>query len=86
MSAKLSISVTDAHAKLIEDAVASGQYASASEVVRAALRGWTPDFLSDAKIDQAIEEGLASALSDPDETIDDIIAEAKRGHKAKRRA
>jgi antitoxin ParD1/3/4 len=34
----ISISLTDQHAALIEAAVASGDYASASEVVRTALR------------------------------------------------
>lgn len=36
----ISIRVTDQHAALIEAAVASGDYASASEVVRTALREW----------------------------------------------
>jgi len=34
----ISVSLTDRHAALIEAAVASGDYASASEVVRTALR------------------------------------------------
>ena len=34
----VTISLTDQHAELVEAAVASGDYASASEVVRAALR------------------------------------------------
>jgi antitoxin ParD1/3/4 len=36
----ISVSLTDQHAALIEAAVASGDYASASEVVRTALREW----------------------------------------------
>lgn len=42
----ISISLTDQHAALIEAAVASGDYASASEVVRTALRElFQADFL-----------------------------------------
>jgi antitoxin ParD1/3/4 len=36
----ISVSLTDQHAALIEAAVASGDYASASEVVRTALRAF----------------------------------------------
>jgi antitoxin ParD1/3/4 len=74
MPAKLSISVTDTHAKLIEAAVESGQFASASEVVRAALRTWT----SEARLGVLWDEGIASGRADPQLTIDQIKAEAKR--------
>lgn len=37
---KLSIAVTEELASDINDAVVSGDYASASEVIRAALRSW----------------------------------------------
>ena len=40
MAAKISISLTDAHARLLNEAVASGDYASSSEVIREALREW----------------------------------------------
>jgi len=82
MTTKLSISVTTAHAKLIEDAVNSGDYASASEVIREALRGWR---ISHA-IDVAIEDGLASGWSEPKEPIDSIIDEARAGFKTTQRA
>jgi antitoxin ParD1/3/4 len=74
MTAKLSISVTDAHAKLIEEAVDSGEYASASEVVRAALRRWR----ADAIIGRLWDEGIASGQASPQMTMAQIKAEAKR--------
>ena len=80
MPAKLSISVTDAHAKLIEEAVESGQFASASEVVRAALRTWT----SEARLGALWDEGIASGRADPQLTMEQIKAEAKR--RVKRRS
>ena len=38
MGAKISISLTDEHARLVNEAVANGDYASSSEVIREALR------------------------------------------------
>jgi antitoxin ParD1/3/4 len=40
MTAKISISLTEEHARMLDDAVASGDYASPSEVIREALRDW----------------------------------------------
>ena len=40
MAGKISISITDEHAALLQEAVGSGAYASSSEVVREALRDW----------------------------------------------
>ncbi len=74
MTVKLSISFTDAHARMIGDAVASGQYASASEVVREALRQ------RDRAIDAAIADGVASGFAEA-RPIGAIIGEAKRGWK-----
>jgi antitoxin ParD1/3/4 len=74
MSTKLSISVTDVHARLIEDAVASGQYASASEVVRDAMRRWSDD----ARLVKLWDEGIASGRAAKQLSIDDIKAEARR--------
>lgn len=74
--AKMSISLTDEHARLVEQAVQSGDYASSSEVIREALREWKARRLLGALWD----EGLASGRADPAETLDDIKAEARRGH------
>ena len=80
MTTKLSISFTDVHAKIIEDAVKSGQYASASEFVREAIR------LREKAIDDAIEAGIASGFDEPDRPIEKVLAEARRSFKPKRRA
>lgn len=77
----ISISLTDQHAAALEAEVASGDYASVSEVVRAALR----DFLdrssrpSDAQMiadHEAMLAGLerGDALLDANETLDAIRA------------
>lgn len=80
MTTKLSISFTEAHASFIEDAVKSGHYGSASEVVRAAMRNMIPD----ASLVRLWDEGIASGRASPDLSIDEIKAEARR--RLKRRA
>lgn len=74
MTTKLSISFTDAHAQLIEKAVESGQFASASEVVRTALRKWA----TDEELGRLWDEGIASGFMAPEKTMKDIKAEARR--------
>jgi len=74
MTEKLSISVTGEHARLINDAVASGDYASTSEVIRDALRAWKAKRV----LGQIWDEGVASGRADPTETIANIKAEARR--------
>lgn len=81
MTTKLSISFTDLHAEQIEKAVRSGQYASASEVVRDALRTW----LREEAIDDAIDEGIASGFAEPDEQVSFIIKDARKLRAAKKK-
>jgi antitoxin ParD1/3/4 len=78
MIEKMSISLTEEHARLVKDAVASGDYASSSEVIREALRDWKTKRL----LGQLWDEGLASGRSEPGETIEDIEAEGRRRHGA----
>lgn len=73
MTEKLSISLTKAHAQLVAEAVASGDYASTSEVIREALRDWR----AKREIGRLWDEGLASGRADPEETIEDIKASAR---------
>lgn len=74
MTSKLSISVTDAQVHDIEEAVASGEYASASEVVRDAMRTWRIN----RRLGQLWDEGIASGIMKPGTTMADIKAEARR--------
>ena len=78
MGAKISISLTDEHARLVEDAVASGDYASSSEVIREALRDWRSKRL----LGRLWDEGIASGRADEHETIEDIKQAARRQQSA----
>jgi antitoxin ParD1/3/4 len=73
MGAKISISLTDEHARLVDDAVASGDYASSSEVIRDALRDWRSRRL----LGRLWDEGVASGRADGTETIEDIKRAAR---------
>ena len=75
---KLSIAVTEAQAREIEAAIASGDYSTTSEVVRDALRAWkrerTDRDAAIRRLRQLWEEGLASGEPveggfDPDDII-----------------
>ena len=74
MTVKTGISLTDEHARLIESAVATGDYASTSEVVREALRNWR----ALGEIRRLWDEGITSGPADTGETIDDILGELHR--------
>jgi len=74
MTEKISVSLTDEHARLLQDAVKSGDYASSSEVVREALREWKTRRL----LGRMWDEGIASGPNEPGMTMDDIKAEARR--------
>jgi len=73
--AKISISLTEDHARMIEQAVQSGDYASSSEVIREALREWRIR----RRLGQLWDEGVASGMADAGESIEDIKAAARRG-------
>jgi antitoxin ParD1/3/4 len=70
---KVSVSLTDEHARVVGEAVASGDYASSSEVIREALRDWR----TKRTLARLWDEGLASGPADPGETIDDIKRAAR---------
>jgi antitoxin ParD1/3/4 len=73
MTVKTSISLTDDHARIIQEAVASGDYASTSEVVREALRDWR----ARQEIGRLWDEGMASGFSEADEPLESILAEVR---------
>ena len=53
---KVSVSLTDEHARIVGEAVESGDYASSSEVIREALREWR----ARRALGPLWDEGLAS--------------------------
>ena len=71
---KISVSLTDEHAHLLQEAVRSGDYASSSEVIREALREWKTRRL----LARLWNEGLAGGFCEPHTTMDEIMAEARR--------
>ena len=78
---KLSIALTPELAASVRAAVASGEYASTSEVVREALRAWRQqraiDLPAKDELRRLWDEGLASGPGRYS-NIDDIKAEARR--------
>lgn len=73
MTEKISVSLTDEHATLLQDAVRNGDYASSSEVIREALREWKTRRL----LGRMWDEGVASGPCEPGTTMGDIKAEAR---------
>lgn len=73
MAGKISISITDEHAALLQEAVGSGDYASSSEVVREALREWRARRI----VGELWDAGIASGRAAPDTTMADIKREAR---------
>ncbi|MCU0836906.1 MAG: type II toxin-antitoxin system ParD family antitoxin [Chromatiaceae bacterium] len=83
---KLSIALTPEMADLVRRAVASGEYATTSEVVREALREWkqrrSQPALSVEELRRLWEEGLASGPG-RFEDLDAVKAEAHRRWRAR---
>jgi len=91
---KLSISLSSDMARSIKDAVDSGEYATASEVVRDAMRVWrfhriTVDPSDTAAIRRLVAEGLESAergrLKPAEEVFQRLTAKYKAMAAAKKR-
>ncbi len=77
---KISIAISGEQLRAVKDAVASGAYASTSEVIREALRGWQlREPLRKAEVERlrtAWEEGLASGAAEPYD-LGEILADAE---------
>ena len=84
-AAKLSVALTPELTQLVQQAVATGDYASTSEVIREALREWkhrrTPHVQHPDELRQLWAEGLASSPG-RHASIEDIKHEARRQHAA----
>jgi len=78
---KLSIALTTQQADLVREAVDSGEYATASEVVRDAMRVWQEKWEARQadirKIRQLWDEGIASGKPEPID-FDELREEARR--------
>jgi antitoxin ParD1/3/4 len=77
---KISVALTPELNKLVQEAVNTGQYATASEVVREALRGWNQHEKAKAEAYSRMRELIQNGInSGPGRrgSIDAIISEAK---------
>jgi antitoxin ParD1/3/4 len=81
---KISIALTPELNEMVQEAVASGQYATSSEVVREALRGWKSYEKAKAQalthMREMIQKGIDSGPG-RFSSIDEIISEAKERRK-----
>jgi len=79
---KLSIAVTHEQAEAVREAVKDGDFASASEVVRDALRDWTDKRTRRAEAIRQVrklwDDGLASGEPQPRRSVDAIIAAGRK--------
>lgn len=82
---KISVALTPEMATMVRKAVESGEYATASEVIRDALRLWKQDQIlrehEIAELRAAWEEGIASGPAEPLDMAE-IKAEARRRFEA----
>jgi antitoxin ParD1/3/4 len=76
MAKNTSILLTPYYEKLIAKGVKSGEYSSASEVVREALRLWAERVEKKKALKKAIQQGLDSGISE-NFTFDSFIDKMK---------
>ena len=85
MSRNPSVSLTAHQQEFVEGLVNSGRYHGVSEVMRAGLRLLEEREAKHnaliARLEKAVEEGLASGESEPYEDIEDLIAEFEQSAK-----
>jgi antitoxin ParD1/3/4 len=81
---KISVALTPELNAMVQEAVASGQYATSSEVMREALRGWGQYGKAKAQayahMRGLIQDGIDSGPG-RFKSIDEVISEAKLRHK-----
>lgn len=80
MGKNTSISLTERHQKYLQAKVESGEFASASEVIRDALRRAEERDRRIAALDAALKEGLDSGPPQPFE-LDEFLLEMHSNHK-----
>ena len=81
---KRTVSLPPEQAAYIDDLVASGSYASASEVVREALRAWTRSRDTERQELEALREAIKAGLdSGPGIPADQVFAELRARYAVK---
>jgi antitoxin ParD1/3/4 len=73
---KVSVALTTELADKVQAAVRSGDYASASEVIRDALRDWAQDREQRARIRRLWDEGLASGVAKERRPVEEFLKDA----------
>lgn len=68
---KVSVTLTPEMVRVVRASVDSGEYASASEVVRDALRGWQRQRAEDAERLGSVRARIRRALDDPQPSLSD---------------
>lgn len=74
--ATMNISLPDQMKQWVEEQVATGRYANASDYVRDLVRDDQLHVRAVAELQRLVDEGIASGISDT--PLEEVIAEAKR--------
>ena len=85
---KISITVTPAMKRVLEERVASGQFASASELMREAFRTWQQKQDEHEERIASIRARIQKSIDDPRPNIpiDDVFARLKYMHEQRLKA
>ena len=75
MAEKLSITLPAEMAKAVREKVSAGFYASNSEIIREALRGWLDNEKKLQALDKDIAEGIADIEAGRVRPLDDVCRE-----------
>ena len=79
---KISITVTPAMKRVLEDRVASGEFASASELMREAFRAWQRQQDEHEERVASLRARIHKSMDDPRPSIaaEDVFARLKKHH------
>ena len=84
MPERITITMPAEMAEILRQAVAGGEYASTSEVVREALRDWSRNRDAERRDLEALRKGIRAGLgSGPDIPADQVFAELRARYAAK---
>jgi antitoxin ParD1/3/4 len=74
---KISVTITPEMHRLIRESVEAGEYASASEVLRDAMRAWQRQRVEDAERIKAVRGRIRRSLDDPRPSLSEEEVEAR---------